>query len=43
MSRSVLIGAGIVLVLLLLVVYFSSASVRKLRAEGQFGTPVETA
>lgn len=42
MPKGVAIGIVLVLVLLAVVVFASSAHVQKLKAEGQFGTPVVT-
>jgi uncharacterized membrane protein YhaH (DUF805 family) len=41
-SRGLLLGALIVVALLAILIYASSASARRLRDEGAFGSPVAT-
>jgi uncharacterized membrane protein YhaH (DUF805 family) len=41
-NRGVLIGAALVVLVLFVLVYASSASVRRLRDEGAFGSPIPT-
>ncbi|MGA3023045.1 MAG: hypothetical protein ABSE66_09670 [Thermoplasmata archaeon] len=42
MSKGLIIGAVAVVLALLVLVYLSSASTRRLRDEGAFGSPIQT-